>query len=167
MTKPKLESEKVKTGRPTMYTPELADEICNAIAYSGEGIYTLCKKHDHWPDRLTLYRWADTIPEFCSKYELARQKRMDNMVQHMQDMVEETKHEVAENGKEYPASAIVSLTNKKVDILKWALSKQRPKEYGDRLVVENNVQTHEDLIREIVKDEAKKKTKQFKSKDGV
>lgn len=38
---------KNKSGRPSPYTEELAEEICIAIVNSDKGIGRLCKEHKH------------------------------------------------------------------------------------------------------------------------
>lgn len=46
-----------KVGRPTVYTLELAKEICNEIVGSNESIIKLCKKNTHWPQPKTIFQW--------------------------------------------------------------------------------------------------------------
>lgn len=44
-----------KGGRPTLYTPELRDEICRRLA-SGQTLRAVCRCDD-MPDRVTIYNW--------------------------------------------------------------------------------------------------------------
>ena len=44
-------------GRPSIHTPELAQEICDTIATSNKALQTLCQMHDHWPCYNAIYEW--------------------------------------------------------------------------------------------------------------
>lgn len=62
-----MSKEKVKTGRPTIYTDELANEICERFA-SGELIMDICSEK-HMPVSGTVYDWADkNSPRFIEKF---------------------------------------------------------------------------------------------------
>lgn len=67
--------------RPTNYTPELAEEICKAIAISTtEELKQLCNKNKHWPCKATIRAWRREYPEFQDMYLQAKQARFQNLV---------------------------------------------------------------------------------------
>lgn len=60
-----------KGGRPSTYTPELAERICDLIR-EGKSERQICKMPG-MPDAVTLRRWKDTNPEFCTHSARAKQ----------------------------------------------------------------------------------------------
>jgi Bacteriophage Sf6, terminase small subunit-like len=63
------------TGRPSSYTLEVADEICERMT-KGEGLLRICSDEE-MPSRVTVYRWLDANEAFRSKYARAREALMD------------------------------------------------------------------------------------------
>ena len=62
----------MKVGRPTIYTEDLGNLICQRLA-EGESLNRICQD-DNLPWRSTVIRWAlDEDHEFCDKYARARQ----------------------------------------------------------------------------------------------
>ena len=61
---------KAKMGRPTKYTPEIANQICYRLA-SGELLEDICAPDD-MPDRVTVYGWTRTNKDFSNDYAQAR-----------------------------------------------------------------------------------------------
>ena len=59
-----------KVGRPTKYTPELAEKICDLIR-EGLSEREICSQKG-MPDASTLGRWKDNNQEFCNQSARAR-----------------------------------------------------------------------------------------------
>lgn len=110
-------------GRPTKYTPELGDEICEAIA-NKTPLARLCNERDHLPAARTVYRWLREHDEFCQNYARAKEEQADLMVEEMLEIADETDRED------------VQVARLRVDTRKWAASKFKPKKYGDLSKVE-------------------------------
>src|ERR1700678_815031 len=55
-------------GRPTLFTPELGDAICNRIA-DGESLRAICDEAD-MRDKATVFRWllAEQHKDFRNQY---------------------------------------------------------------------------------------------------
>ena len=70
----------MKVGRPTDYTPALADEICEAIASEGKSLQRLCDEHEHWPARQNIYIWKRLHPEFRDKYTEAKKAQIETFI---------------------------------------------------------------------------------------
>lgn len=68
----KVKKEKAKTGRPSLYTPELAEKICNLIR-DGMSERKICALKD-MPKISTLQMWKDKYPEFLEQSARARQE---------------------------------------------------------------------------------------------
>ena len=61
-----------KRGRPSVYTPQLADEICERLA-AGESLRAICAD-PHMPDKHRVREWAlDDRDGFSPRYARARQ----------------------------------------------------------------------------------------------
>ena len=61
-----------KTGRPTLYTPELAEKICELIR-SGKSERNICQM-DGMPSMTTLWNWKNENPEFLKLSARAREE---------------------------------------------------------------------------------------------
>lgn len=144
-SKKKIEQEDTRpVGRPSDYTPELGEEICDAIATSSYGITTLCKAHEHWPDKVTIYRWIAKIPEFCNQYTQAKKAQAELMVDEMIEIADQTVFDtyVNDEGKLVPDHEYMQRSRLRIDTRKWMACKLIPKVYGDR--VHNKVSGDED-----------------------
>jgi len=112
-TKPK------KKGRPTTFTQQLADQICERIA-NGETLRAVCRDIQFAPS--TVIEWTMNNKTFSEQYAHARQKQADAWA----DMVVE----------EAFNSHDAAIGRLRVDALKWVASKLAPKRYGDKVEVE-------------------------------
>lgn len=66
-----------KTGRPSIFTQELADTICERLA-NGESLKAICEDDD-MPDRWTVWKWdRDNHEGFSHKYARAREHQGDH-----------------------------------------------------------------------------------------
>src|SRR5690242_11142211 len=64
-------------GRPTTYTWELAEQICEEIAGTNKSILTICLELG--VGRTTMFRWLKTHDEFRKGYFFARWFRCENL----------------------------------------------------------------------------------------
>ena len=117
-------------GRPTKFTPELADTICERIA-SGRTLASVCRDDD-MPHRETVAIWTVRHKEFSDKYADARRKLMDHWADEVSD--------IADRSRETPGA--VARDRLRVDSRKWLLSKLRPHQYGDRLTLDAEVRVN-------------------------
>jgi hypothetical protein len=106
-------------GRPSDYSDETADMICEAIA-TGGALYKLCERKD-WPTQSTIYLWLEKNKEFSEKYARARERQAD--------LRNEEIVEIADNAKD------ANLARLQVDARKWQASKLWPKKYGDKVAI--------------------------------
>jgi hypothetical protein len=126
-TKPKN-----KIGRPTDYTPELAKEICGAIASSSIGIKRLCKENPIWPSHNTIYRWLANYPEFRDQYAQAKQCQVELLVDEILEIADDSSHDMIENEQGFRIcnGEFIARSRLKIDTRKWLASKLVPKMYG-------------------------------------
>jgi hypothetical protein len=109
-------------GRPTDYTPELGDLICEEIARK-KPLARVCDESEDMPSARTVYRWLREHEEFCQNYTRAKEDQADYLA-------EETL-EIADREDIDPADKRI-----RVDTRKWLASKFKPKKYGDKLDVD-------------------------------
>lgn len=62
-------------GRPTLYSPELADEICERIATQPRGLDFICETEPMFPSARTVATWIAQHPDFLQKYQFARERQ--------------------------------------------------------------------------------------------
>lgn len=113
------EIDKPKTimGRPTDYTDTLAAEIIWQVM-EGKSTRKICEQ-DGMPSRDTLYRWLANSPDFSDQYVRACKIRREDKFERIEDIAD-TEDDVAR-------------ARLKVDVIKWQLSKEEPKKYGDKI----------------------------------
>jgi hypothetical protein len=124
-------------GRPSDYTPELANIICEAIA-TGGALYRLCEERDDFPAESTVYQWLERHTEFAEKYARARERQADRRADEVV---------VIADTEEDPQKA-----RNRMDARKWHSSKLAPKKYGDRMHQEHSGSltiSHEQAISEL------------------
>jgi hypothetical protein len=109
------------TGRPSLYTPELADEICRRLA-EGESLRTICRD-SHVPNLSTVLEWVrDDRGDFGAMYRRARETQA---------------HVLAEQVVEAAFTAPDPQQGRlRFDALRWYASKLLPKVYGERVEVD-------------------------------
>lgn len=78
MKKAPKHNEPVKRGRPSKYTPEVANEICERLS-SGETLTSICAD-DHMPADRTVDDWVnDDVDGFSASYMRARARWHDSI----------------------------------------------------------------------------------------
>jgi len=108
------------TGRPSTYTEELADEICERLVTAS--MRKVCQAED-MPHRSTVDRWMDANPAFAAKCARARIEQAE----HNHDEMREIESRVLSGDLE-PQAANVVLSNKR-----WRMEKLDGKRYGSKV----------------------------------
>lgn len=108
-------------GRPSLYTPELAEKICDRLA-AGETLRAICRDAD-MPHEATIRGWArDAEHPVSTQYATAREIGYQGMGDEILEIAD--------------GSGDARL---QVDSRKWLMSKALPKIYGDKQTVDHNV----------------------------
>lgn len=149
-------------GRPSEYTKEIADEICERLA-EGESLRRICMS-DHMPSRKTVFHWLlnDTHPGFRDQYTRAREMQAESFADEMNDISDDGSNDYMEtidgetgailgyklNGEHIQRSRL------RIDTRKWIASKLKPKKYGDKIEVENTGSVeHKHSVKEMTNEE--------------
>ncbi len=126
-------------GRPNSYTPEIAAEICEALA-AGKSLRAICEA-EHLPHRATVHRWVlNNEQGFCDQYVRARDIGLDALAEEALAIadtpVEGVRREESDEGYKEVREDMLGHRKLQVDTRKWYLSKLAPKKYGDKTSME-------------------------------
>lgn len=127
-------------GRPTAYTPELGDLICEGVSRK-KALAKLCDSNDSLPTPKTVYNWLRSHEEFLQNYTRAKEDQADYLVEECLDIADDVEID--------PANKRIM-----VDTRKWIASKYRHKKYGDKMHQEIEIKsmdtvTDEDLAARV------------------
>lgn len=135
----KVGAKGVRRGVLSTYTEAAGAEICRLIA-EGQSLNAICKAYD-MPNINTVYDWREAHPEFNRRYARARCDQADTHTEEMLD--------VARASRSSKTSEEVQSARLLVDTLKWRASKMKPGTYGDKLMVDAQVNVREMSDEEI------------------
>lgn len=125
-------------GRPTDYSQELADDICERIA-DGESLRAICAD-EAMPNKATVFRWLGRHQEFSDQYARAREEQAESFADEMVAIADERETRVVMDGDGDAVvvfdSTAVARNRLRVDTRKWVASKLKPKKYGDKTTTE-------------------------------
>ena len=113
-----------KIGRPSDFTDELAEHICDLIS-DGKSLRSICEDDETLPHRITVMRWLDTNEDFATKYARAREVQGDVMDEKILAVADACTSESARADRV------------KIDAYKWRAAKLAPKRYGEKVVQEH------------------------------
>jgi hypothetical protein len=132
-------------GRPTDFTSELADAICERLA-DARSLRSICLDDD-MPSQSTVFRWLsdERFASFREQYTRAREAQADALFDEILDIADDGSNDWMErkdddggnigwreNGEALRRSQL------RVDARKWIAGKLRPKVYGEKATVDVN-----------------------------
>ena len=121
-----------RSGRPSLYTPQLADEICERLA-KGESLRSICSDR-YMPPESTVRVWVkNEAIDFGAQYAIARSIGYEQMAEELIAISDADYRLANDSGVDGAAVAQARLMS---DNRKWLLSKMLPKIYGDRVTQE-------------------------------
>lgn len=130
-------------GRPSGFTQEKADEICERLI-DGESLRTICKD-DHMPNVATVCRWLATNDTFSKQYARAREQQADTLADEILAISDDGSNDYMERLGEGGQSVgwqvngeAIQRSRLRVDARKWYAGKLRPKVYGEKQAVEHS-----------------------------
>lgn len=125
------------TGRPSSYTQQVADAICEQLAY-GQSLRAICASED-MPSKTTVMRWLAANAAFRDQYACAREQQADAYADEIVQISDEADVSIKHDGEDVRLaldSTAVARNRLRVDARKWVASKLAPKKYGDRIAQE-------------------------------
>jgi hypothetical protein len=131
--------EKKKNGRPSLYSEELANKICQWLS-EGKSLTSLCKQDD-MPTYATVMNWlwkeSDFKKGFLERYETAREQQAECLADELIDIADDGTNDYMEKTRKDGSKFIVvdgeniQRSRLRADTRKWIAAKLRPKKYGD------------------------------------
>ena len=129
--------EKAKLfGRPSIYNPELAAQICEHIA-QGKSLRTIAEM-EGMPHQATIMAWLDgSHPDFSEQYARAREAQADKLAEETLLIADESSQDtyVDADGNVKTNTEAIQRSKLRVDTRKWLASKMAPKKYGDKVAI--------------------------------
>nr|DAK42175.1 MAG TPA: terminase small subunit [Caudoviricetes sp.]DAO68865.1 MAG TPA: terminase small subunit [Caudoviricetes sp.] len=116
-----MSDKKRPVGRPTTYSQETADKICELIA-RGMSLRAICASAD-MPAGGTVHRWLAEHQDFQEQYARAREEQADGFADEIIDIADSVAPETGE----------VAKAKLQIDARKWKAAKLAPKKYGEKL----------------------------------
>lgn len=137
----KPQTKEVTTkGRPSLYTEELANEICVRLGL-GESLRKICLD-ERIPSMATVMTWLSRKPDFLEQYTRAREIQAETQFDELIDIVDQhpdLAHVVDKNGELVEVkfdSSYVAWMKLRVDTRKWTAARMAPKKYGEQKTAE-------------------------------
>lgn len=129
-------------GRPSIYSDELADEICQRIA-DGQSVREICADED-MPHMATFFRWLadeDKHKVLREQYARAKEAQAELMADEILGIADDGTNDYTERATERGTQVVfdgehVQRSKLRVDSRKWLLSKMLPKKYGDKAAID-------------------------------
>lgn len=121
-----------ETGRPSLYSQEYADSICDHIA-SGRSLVSWCQEGDR-PSYTSVMRWLDAHESFRENYARARQDQADFLAEEIVQIADDGSNDtyLTEDGPKTNQD-VIARSRLRVDARKWYASKLAPKKYGEKV----------------------------------
>ena len=109
---------KAKIGRPSTYSAEVAEKICQLVAECVP-VHKIGERAG-MPDDKTIYRWLAKYAEFRDNYTRAREAAADRMVAETREIADEPIDKMG----------AVERARVRVQVRQWAAERMAPKKYG-------------------------------------
>lgn len=128
------------TGRPSSYTEEMAEKLCDLIA-AGQSLRKICLADD-MPDQTTVYRWLRQQESFRQHYAHAREIQAETIFDECLDIADDGGNDwmadkESEGGVKYNGDH-VQRSRLRIDARKWMAGKLAPKKYGEKVQLEHS-----------------------------
>ena len=126
-------STKSKGGRPSKYSPELIDEICERLC-NGEPLAQICRD-EHMPDASTVWDWQKAREDVSQAIARARELGEDVIAADVLNIVDAEPERVATMHGTAIDSADVANRKMRAEYRLKLLAKWNPKRWGDKVDV--------------------------------
>ncbi len=130
------ETAQRQRGRPTVYTPEIAAEVCERLKHTGS-LRKVCSAED-MPHEATVRTWvADDRGGFATHYARAREIGFGRLAEDVLEIADDGTNDtyLDEDGEERKNRDVIERSRLRVDTRKWLLARVLPKIYGDKVAL--------------------------------
>lgn len=136
-----------KVGRPSDYTKEMAELICQDIS-TGKSLKSICRDENR-PAIATVFKWMRDYPEFLNQYDKACQDRIESQYEELNEINDEA-IEYAKTS-DVNVQAVMTAYKLKADNMKWSMARMKPKKFGDKQDVTSGGEPIMFLPTEVIK----------------
>lgn len=157
MTKKKDPKDLLPRGRPSIFTQELADLICERVATHTYGLARLCEMYDDMPDKHTVNQWRFKKPDFSRQYAAAKIAQAELLAEETLDIATDGRNDymqslsAEEQGEGWRLNGEhVQRSKLRIDTHKWLAAKLMPKIYGAKIEVGNSELSKKETAREVL-----------------
>lgn len=148
--KAKKESTPKRTGRPEVYSEELAAKVIHYVATTKLSLRDICAKDDT-PSSNVVFEWLYKYPEFNEQYLVAKKQQQQIIMDDIQEVFKEVERFTYrdKDGNERIDPPIVSLIAKKVEHLRWCAARLAPRVWSDKNQIDEMQDKQEDMMSEL------------------
>lgn len=144
----------METGRPTVYTKDLAEDICEQVAISSKSMKTICGEFNIPVKTVLNWLYDKDSPnhqEFSAMYARAKEMQAEYLVEEILEIADDgsndlmtiTKGDVSYNVED---KELTNRSKLRVDARKWIASKLMPKKYGEKIDLDINKRSFDIII---------------------
>lgn len=128
-------------GRPSIYSENLARDICKKVATTTNGLRRMCAENPGFPNPDTIREWRHEYRDFSAQYDQAKRQQADLLAEDILDIVDDEGLVTTED---------ISKAKLRSDRRMWIAARLLPKVYGDKVFSETNVTfNHEQALQEL------------------
>ncbi len=123
-------------GRPSEFSEDLAERICDLIGSTPRGLDYICDSDDTLPSARTVHRWLNDNEKFCQSYVRARERQADLLFDQCLEIADDASRDVklvGDDEREVLNSEFVQRAKLRVETRFRMAGKLAPKKYGDRV----------------------------------
>jgi len=126
----------VPAGRPSGFTQELAETICERLAL-GESLRSICRD-EKMPSQSMVFRWLASNEQFRVQYAHAREAQADSWADDIIEISDDGQNDTYTDGdgNERTNQDVIARSRLRVDTRKWLMARMAPKKYGDKITQE-------------------------------
>jgi transposase-like protein len=128
-TTPPTPPAKSRGGRPSIYSHELAQRICDELASSSKSLRAICQQPG-MPARSTIYLWLDEYPEFHEMTTRAREEQLEAIADEILQIADDASNDLMQTEKG-PAFNRAAIARSKIRIAarQWLITHLMPRKY--------------------------------------
>lgn len=155
--KPKKKKPRKKIGRPSKYSPDVVEALCEQICTTNMGLKSICNSNQTFPDYATVFRWLNSYAEFRDRYARAREAQAELLADEIIDISDDTSGDIKfdEKGNMQVDYEHINRSRLRVDARKWKASKLAPKKFGDKMEIDHTTAGHAFDLKALSTDDLK------------
>ena len=145
-----------KPGRPSLYSEELADRICEVIATADRGLIHYHRALNWFPAPGTICVWLNLHKPFREKYARAKEMQGEFLAFQAIEIADESQgdYTIDAEGREVVDHEYIARSKLRYEARRWLAGKIAPKNFGDKVQVsgdaENPVRTFSEIAIKLV-----------------